>query len=242
MWFGYYLGSLADYLGQIASFWDSLADQVQDVWVIGENLAAPFRWVAGLFYWLQDRAYALQDNWVDVWYWIDLWADNAFDLSDLGRKAGDLLTWLTDRVRMVRDIVRYWYPDLDDFMQDPRGKVIEYVQDLIGDALRVLDTIRERIRDELNDLIPYAATFFSSPSLWIVDRLIDYRYEIRDLLDDPRSWIMDKLNEIHPDLDDLVKNPAAFIVPRMIAFIKARLNQYSKQLTDLATDIISSLF
>jgi len=236
------LAYLTGYLSQVGWGLRGLSEDIADIYLIGDYLAWPFEYFGGLIVsaavWVSEAATA----WGDIWPEIEAWINARWGLSELAYYADYILSFIQDVWYRVKVIVDYYYPELETFFSDPYGYLYTKITDILADLNISLDDLRWKIIDILADLLPDSWSFLYFPWRWVRDRIVEYNAALWGFLEDPDGWLLDRIQQVNPDLDDFIRDPVGFLWPRLVSWLREKIEDVAEDLLSLAADIISARF
>lgn len=166
-----------------------IADDIQDVWLIGVYLSAPFRWLGNSFYTARDLVW----NAETTVRWIVQWVQGLLSGTVL-IELWTSITWWFDQL----------YHNPDQFVHDALHRISYELYDIIVDA-------RMWVRNKVLDVFPYLDDIQFSPSTWIRNLLtVTYGYAV-NFLESPVSFVIDTVTFNFPELSEFIRSPTAYI-------------------------------
>lgn len=168
---------------------NSIADDIGDVWLIGVYLASPFRWLGNSFYIARDLSWEAEQ----IVRWLHQWIQGLLSGTVL-IELWTSITWWFDQL----------YHNPDQFVHDAIYRISQELYGVIVDA-------RLWVHNKVRDIYPQLDDIQFRTSSWFRNLLsVTYGYG-SSLLDNPVSFIIDTVTSYFPELSELIRSPVDYI-------------------------------
>jgi len=188
------------------------AQRIDDIWLLGDYLAAPFwaiaTWIEriyNVFYHFQFIYPAIVRKLQVLW---DDFHSLSFDVLDIG----GLLDFLQSPVNWFLTYIVSFWGHLGELLENPVSWLSGMILEFSGDLWELAQDAPSYIIRAIEDNLPTVWAWLSDPTQFLLDILYELNALIPDFLLDPLGFIEDIVSAAVPDLDSLIKDPAQWLL------------------------------
>ena len=242
MAFYYALVDVAGYLGDFSNALLSAASQIQNVYLIGTNLATKFIQWGVMVALARSKLYQAASAWRDVYNELKGSGGNTGVLSTLLYWADDLINFIRDPDGWIRAAINRYFPKGLRLLTDPIGEIVDIVLQYTGFSYDFVFHPTAYLTNFINNALGAAREIINDADGWFLRKINQLFPQIVSFIRDPDGWLINKIHATFPTLSDFIKDPDKFIIEHLVNFLERFVAQYGKRLAGIADKIIHLIY
>jgi hypothetical protein len=232
-----YIWYVGEYLRQLKNRVRELANAIDDIFIIGDHLAAPFydwAWYIGVasdFLFQADDFIRSLKGWLDGlydgWNFVNLinWA--SWHFNEIRTNA---VNWVKYRLGEAN----YW---LNWLVWNPQAFLDFYIKRISYWVTRIIENPQAAINDIFRGFKWWIGYFLDNPRDWIVSQLQGIMPTLLNFLYQPINYILDILRQRIIDFDLLLSSPQNWVIRQLIKQVPELISFWSNPIEYLKTRI-----
>ena len=238
----YTIRSLAGRIDSLRSLLIRLAEDVQEVYILGRYLYIFLLNVSAYLGVLSAILYDLAEDFIKFRAEIMSQIGTNTELLKIINYVDDIISIVRDPAWFIKSGIKQFMPVLYDLNTNAGQKIINILLTSTGLTYSFLSSpsafITGLISSTLGDLIHLR----NNPRDWIIDKLAQYTPELRQFIQSPSTWIKNEVLKVFPDLSAFIRSPEDFITEKVVNGFERLFNQYGIRLAKIAENIINKIF
>lgn len=198
--------NICGFLGEGSEFFADLADDIEDVILVGDYLAAPFEALAGIFSRAQSACCSASTALQELLDALEAGVSWEAVLGLIQEHWPELIAFIDDPVAYLTDIVQELIPELPEWLDDPVAYITEIVQELIPELPDWLDDPIGWLTATLQEHFPTLYAIHEDPDAWLRERvealLRELFEDVEAFLENAWSWLLDRYEDAFENIHD----------------------------------------
>lgn len=212
------LRGLAQNLYNAANRLNRLANDIDDVFLIGDHLASPFYWIAYYLYRADDYCMDADDWLRNLWGKVEGIYSGSVFRALLFWVSGNYYQLAYNAVQWLRGQLGLIGPEWFWLMYDPRWFVRLMIIRISYWLDKIITNPGWSITELLRQYVSWMGSFLNNPTTFVIGLLMVYLPDIWTLLTNPFQFILTRINLMIYDFNQLRSNAAVWVYYRLVHY------------------------